>query len=100
MTATNLSAPWHERARAWRENIARMSRRELSARIGISESQISNIELGADRRSGAPIEDEARLRYELLCAAVTLGVERFDFTGLSAAPVMGVSLAFVLPPQA
>ena len=75
-------APEHERARYWRENIVNLSRRELAERIGISASRITDYERGHDRGSGAPIDQGARTRYRLACAAVALGIE-FDWLTLS-----------------
>lgn len=86
--------PWHTRARAWRVNVMDMTRKDLAPLIGISESRIADIEAGADRSSGAPIDDATMRRYELLAGALTLGLA-FDFDSVTLSPVAGVSLGVV-----
>lgn len=88
------AAPWHERARAWRENVMGMSRQQLAPLIGISASRLSDIEAGKDRTSGAAIDAATMRRYELLAGALTLGVA-FDFRAVSLSPVAGVALSVV-----
>lgn len=70
------TAPAHLRARWWREHKMGLTRAELAARIGLTESEIANYEAGLRRQSGAA-PDYAR--YRLLCAAVDAGLDGFDW---------------------
>ena len=96
--APDPSAPEHERARWWRENIVKLSRRELAERIGVSESTITNFELGHVRETGKPIDENAMLRYRLACAAITLGVE-FDWLTCALEPRTPVRISVEGPSE-
>jgi transcriptional regulator with XRE-family HTH domain len=68
--------PEHERARHWRETM-KLSRAELSAMTGYSESSIKQMETGKNS-AGDPVGDDAWQRYRLICAAVMAGLD-FDW---------------------
>ena len=78
-------APEHERARWWRENVMKMSRRALAEELGMSESRISDIEAGvASRSSGEAIDPALMTRHRLACAALPncfmdLSIRQFDY---------------------
>jgi transcriptional regulator with XRE-family HTH domain len=96
-----LTAPEHEKALWWRKVIVNMTRAELSALVGVSESRIADIENGKTRGSGAVIDQDTMTRYRMACAAVSLGVQ-FDWTSCTLKPVtraeIRLDMEIQLPP--
>jgi transcriptional regulator with XRE-family HTH domain len=80
------TAPEHVKALWWRKNIVNLSRAELAALVGVSESRIADIEAGATRGTGAKIDQDTMTRYRMACAAVSLGI-KFDWTSCTMKPV-------------
>lgn len=70
----------YEKARNWRER-RRLSRPQLSALTGYSLSSINDFELGFVRGDRArPISASAMRRYRMVLAAISHGLEAWDFT--------------------
>lgn len=86
-------APEHVRARWWRENVVRLSRAALAEAIGYSPSIITDIERGANRGTGAPIDPAVMHRYRMACAALTVGAS-FDWTSCRLRPAVPVTIDF------
>jgi len=68
--------PEHERARQWRDACG-LTREQLSALSGYSESAIKQMETGKNS-AGDPVGDDAWQRYRLICAAIMAGLD-FDW---------------------
>jgi transcriptional regulator with XRE-family HTH domain len=67
----------HEKAHLWRKAMG-LSRRKLASLIGLSESNIADIEAGVYRINKRPVPEPIMRRYRMLCGAVTAGLA-FDW---------------------
>ena len=72
-----IDEPEHVLCRRWRVEVMELTREQLSALTGFSASMIKDYE-----RPGKAIDEKARRRYRMACAALSAGVE-FDWSRTS-----------------
>jgi hypothetical protein len=65
----SLDAAEAARAKFWRKNIAKLTRKELSKATGYSLSTIALFEQGYDH-NGKPLGSRAWKRYRLICSGL------------------------------
>ena len=68
----------HDRARAWREHVVKLTRPQLANRTGYCVETIANFERGMSG-SGRPLNPRAWQKYRLACAAIHVGVRDFNW---------------------
>lgn len=75
---TTESRAFAAKAQWWRQRVMKLTRAELSAKIGYSIEAILRFEMGATS-TGKPHKSRVLLRYRLACAALHLNATEWNW---------------------